>query len=579
MGFKVNIPQIQAETNCTFFVATNGLDSNDGKSESQSLKTIQAAVNKAAPGDVVCVRTGTYGSLRVYPGQGMGRSGTAQQPIIYRVFGDGPVQLASIWIEGEYVEFRDFKVVGPGRDSNGSVGIFTASRESICCTHFQTNHVKFIGIEVTNFATGILGGGDDLEFREMDIHHNGYYWFEDMGIYLSGARIKIIGNRIHDNASTGIQLWNTSNDPTLVPNHTIVENNIIYANGFTVVKSKKGVGSEQYGRGIVLGSNGAASEGNLIQNNIIFANFPLGIGLYSLSNNTKIINNTIVANVNGIGSDERATNVIVKNNIVYDNNAEAVRAWLEINRPELLNSVNTNRHGSGFDLPATGIAASNNLTAVDPKFSNRANNDFHLIASSLAIDAGTSQDAPATDFEGTPRPQGNGYDIGADEYGGSATCDCTAWQNQSCGSESCSTNQMYQTRSCTPSNCSSQSHCINDTQCTPSPPVCNDNGICDSGEDTQHCPDDCPAPAPPADDRLTADFNCDNQVNIYDFGNLMSCWGSAYDPNHPHNCAGGALSALCGSPDLTGDGQVGVNDLGVLLSGWQAESDNIEQLN
>jgi len=377
MGFKVNIPQIQAETNCTFFVATNGLDSNDGKSESQSLKTIQAAVNKAAPGDVVCVRTGTYGSLRVYPGQGMGRSGTAQQPIIYRVFGDGPVQLASIWIEGEYVEFRDFKVVGPGRDSNGSVGIFTASRESICCTHFQTNHVKFIGIEVTNFATGILGGGDDLEFREMDIHHNGYYWFEDMGIYLSGARIKIIGNRIHDNASTGIQLWNTSNDPTLVPNHTM-------------------------------------------------------------------------------------------------------RAWLEINRPELLNSVNTNRHGSGFDLPATGIAASNNLTAVDPKFSNRANNDFHLIASSLAIDAGTSQDAPATDFEGTPRPQGNGYDIGADEYGAGSS-----------GS------------------------------------VCG-NGVCESGENSSSCPTDCPTTTPRS---LTADFNSDNKVDVIDLGIFLSNWGSASKPS------------------------------------------------
>ena len=120
---------------------------------------------------------------------------------------------------------------------------------------------------------------------------------------------------------------------------------------------------------------------------------------------------------------------------------------------------------------------------------------------------------------------------------------------------------------------------VDDNETDPSPPVCNDNGICDSGEDTQHCPDDCPAPAPPADGRLTADFNCDNYVNIYDFGNLMSCWGSAYDPNHPYNCAGGALSALCGSPDLTGDGQVDVNDLGVLLSGWQAESDNIEQLN
>ena len=120
---------------------------------------------------------------------------------------------------------------------------------------------------------------------------------------------------------------------------------------------------------------------------------------------------------------------------------------------------------------------------------------------------------------------------------------------------------------------------VDDNETDPSPPVCNDNGICDSGEDTQHCPDDCPAPAPPADGRLTADFNCDNYVNIYDFGNLMSCWGSAYDPNHPYNCAGGALSALCGSPDLTGDNKVDVNDLGVLLSGWQAESDNIEQLN
>ena len=41
-------------------------------------------------------------------------------------------------------------------------------------------------------------------------------------------------------------------------------------------------------------------------------------------------------------------------------------------------------------------------------------------ATSAAIDAGTSQFAPAFDFEGHARPSGNGIDIGADELSGGA---------------------------------------------------------------------------------------------------------------------------------------------------------------
>jgi hypothetical protein len=41
--------------------------------------------------------------------------------------------------------------------------------------------------------------------------------------------------------------------------------------------------------------------------------------------------------------------------------------------------------------------------------------DYHLTAGSPSIDAGTSDDAPGTDIEGTTRPQGNGYDMGAYE--------------------------------------------------------------------------------------------------------------------------------------------------------------------
>jgi len=42
--------------------------------------------------------------------------------------------------------------------------------------------------------------------------------------------------------------------------------------------------------------------------------------------------------------------------------------------------------------------------------------DYHLLAVSPCIDAGTSSGAPNADFEGDPRPQGAGYDMGADEY-------------------------------------------------------------------------------------------------------------------------------------------------------------------
>jgi len=43
--------------------------------------------------------------------------------------------------------------------------------------------------------------------------------------------------------------------------------------------------------------------------------------------------------------------------------------------------------------------------------------DYHLQAGSPAIDAGTSEGAPATDIEGHGRPCGKGVDIGAYEFG------------------------------------------------------------------------------------------------------------------------------------------------------------------
>ncbi len=44
-----------------------------------------------------------------------------------------------------------------------------------------------------------------------------------------------------------------------------------------------------------------------------------------------------------------------------------------------------------------------------------AGDDYHLGVGSAAVDAGTNVGIP-TDFDGEPRPQGVGFDIGYDEY-------------------------------------------------------------------------------------------------------------------------------------------------------------------
>jgi len=61
-------------------------------------------------------------------------------------------------------------------------------------------------------------------------------------------------------------------------------------------------------------------------------------------------------------------------------------------------------------------AISFNLT-TDPGFADASGGNFHLIAGSKAIDAGTFLTSVfATDLEGTPRPQNGNFDVGAYEY-------------------------------------------------------------------------------------------------------------------------------------------------------------------
>jgi len=49
--------------------------------------------------------------------------------------------------------------------------------------------------------------------------------------------------------------------------------------------------------------------------------------------------------------------------------------------------------------------------------------------------------------------------------GSCSKCTCGSWQNKGCGQGSCSSNEIYQTRTCTPEKCNDQERCIADANC------------------------------------------------------------------------------------------------------------------
>lgn len=66
---------------------------------------------------------------------------------------------------------------------------------------------------------------------------------------------------------------------------------------------------------------------------------------------------------------------------------------------------------------ATATQSGNLLTVTSSLFVNPAAGDLHLLSSATAaIDKAPTLSAVTNDFDGNSRPQGAGYDIGADEY-------------------------------------------------------------------------------------------------------------------------------------------------------------------
>jgi hypothetical protein len=239
------------------------------------------------------------------------------------------------------------------------------------------------------------------------------------GVLVGQASPTISASLITDNVASGsgggLVMWRAL-QPTLIA--TTVANNTASAGGGILL-----------GNGSVLRVYDSRIDGNTAGQMA---------GMWVDYHNTLVMTNTFVVNNHAVAggpgamsfsrSSGRLVNVTIAGNsasdgpggIAFDTsqpgeNLVILNSILAFNGADDL-SCSSDTCSVTYSDVQEDIAGSGNISA-DPRFVDRAKGDYHLRGDSPAIDAGTSEGAPAADFEGDPRPVG-GVDMGADEFSG-----------------------------------------------------------------------------------------------------------------------------------------------------------------
>ncbi len=369
----------------TYYVSPTGVNgAGHTGSISDPWLTIQYAVGRLSPDDILNIRSGTYNDRIVEID--FGTTGTSGHPITIQAFGSETVTITN-GAFGNIVRFQDTSIqyvvlqrlIFDGAAAGGGEGAFVVNCSS--------SHISFIECSIRNgddFGMSMGDGCTDILVRGCYIHHNGTQGVDGTwghGIYGSADNCIIEYCHIYSNYGYGIHLYGVSDHV----HDNIVRKNQIYLNG-TVGNSAAGI----------LLSHGAD---NIAYNNLIYSNLVDGFWFYSGADANLCYNNTIYNNTGtGIRVEFTSSPCEAKNNIVYSNGTD-------------INDIDTT------------LVQATNLT-TDPDFVDAGAADFHLNTGSDAIDTGTTLAAVPDDFDDVARPQNSVYDIGAYEYvlaGGNTT--------------------------------------------------------------------------------------------------------------------------------------------------------------
>ena len=208
----------------TYYVATNGVDTNAGTSTNAPWRTIQKAANTLAPGDTVLVRGGVYNQAVTFNVSGSAAGGR----ITFRSYpgetaivdGTGLTVPSSDYAAGlfeftsaSYLVVQGFEIRNYQANSTALVpaGIdITGAPHDLTFISNRVHHIANLNATANAEAYGVAVHGtlpqaiSNLVFRSNEIYSNTLGQSEALSLDGNVDGFEISGNWIHDNNNIGI---------------------------------------------------------------------------------------------------------------------------------------------------------------------------------------------------------------------------------------------------------------------------------------------------------------------------------------------------------------------------------------
>ncbi|MBA3534879.1 MAG: right-handed parallel beta-helix repeat-containing protein, partial [Ardenticatenales bacterium] len=243
--------------------------------------------------------------------------------------------------------------------------------------------------------------------------------------YLDLSAASVVSNTIRANVASlenggGIYLGfsNATVDNNIIEGNSAVNvGGGIYLNGSAATISRSTVFSNtaKSGGGIYLDVSNSTLVNNFVTHNRATAT---GSGVYLVGSVVTIKHNTFAGNSGGDGSalyltssSSKASQATMSNSIVASHQVGVALA-----AGNTIDSKATIWYNNMSKTVGTGTLTTSVADVVgNPAFVDANAYDYHILKASVALDAGISSDL-TLDVDGQPRPGGEGYDVGADEY-------------------------------------------------------------------------------------------------------------------------------------------------------------------
>ena len=394
--------------------------------------SVQAAVDAARTGDMIKVAAGYYTDIHAYPGRDVVTTDVVTQ-VVYLA--------KTVTIQGGYTSSN---WTTPDPVANPS--ILDAQRKGRVLYITGNINPTIAGLRIAQGNASGLGGipgsydagggvyiitatvifSDNQVVGNISPSGSG----NGGGMYLRFSNTTLSGNTIISNtaAYSGGGLFISYSNATLSDN-LITGNTAAYGGGLRLYASPAtfndniitsntarvyGTALDAYGGGLLLDESDAMLVNNVVANNRADTE---GSGLGIRGSSPRLLHTTIARNTGGNGSGVYVTDYFgagfsraVLTNTILVNHVVGIR--VTGGNTATVNSILWFGTPTTISWAITATVTTQNQRQGSPAF---AADGYHLTMVSTAVDQGVNAGV-ITDIDGDRRPQGSGYDLGADEF-------------------------------------------------------------------------------------------------------------------------------------------------------------------